>query len=212
MKNKLILLSTVFVLFLSCKDNKDHVRNKDVVIRSEDVQQFKNDVESLNETNDIFVSVPDSSRIVIANEEDVLRLENGIVLFGWPSCPWFRNAVEPLLAFSAEENATIYYLDIKNIRDIKELQDGAVVTIEEGSAGYRAILEKFHDILSPYKALGADSIKRISSPTVLFIENGKGEYKVVSTVVSQKDPHVVLTAEQKQELKERYGQYFAKEK
>src|SRR5690606_27318750 len=135
---------------------KNQVRNKDVVISAEDVQHFKKELEDLNEKNDIVVSVPDSSRIVIADEDDILQLQNGIVLFGWPSCPWFRNAVGPLLEFSAEEKATIYYLNIKDIRDFKELQDDEVVTTEEGSAGYRAILEKFHDILNPYKALGID--------------------------------------------------------
>lgn len=210
MRNKIAWLGMMFILFIGCTDIKNQVRNKDVVISAEDVQHFKKELEDLNEKNDIVVSVPDSSRIVIADEDDILQLQNGIVLFGWPSCPWFRNAVGPLLEFSAEEKATIYYLNIKDIRDFKELQDDEVVTTEEGSAGYRAILEKFHDILNPYKALGIDSVKRISSPTVLFIENGKGMHKVVSTVISQTDPHVKLTDEQRKELKERYRAYFAK--
>ncbi|TYR34491.1 hypothetical protein FXV77_15860 [Sphingobacterium phlebotomi] len=210
MRNKIVWLGMMLILFLGCKDIKNQIRNKDVVISAEDVQHFKKELEDLNEKNDIVVSVPDSSRIVIADEDDILQLQNGIVLFGWPSCPWFRNAVGPLLEFSAEEKATIYYLNIKDIRDFKELQDDEVVTTEEGSAGYRAILEKFHDILNPYTVLGIDSIKRISSPTVLFIENGKGTHKVVSTVVSHTDSHTTLTPEQQQELKARYQAYFTK--
>src|SRR5690606_5369192 len=167
----------ISILFLGCTDIKDQVRNTDAVINTEHVQHFKKELEDLNEKNDIVVSIPDSSRIVIADEDDILQLQNGIVLFGWPSCPWFRNAVGPLLEYSLEEKATIYYLNIKDIRDFKELQDDEVVTTEEGSAGYRAILEKFHDILNPYKALGIDSVKRISSPTVLFIENDNGVHK-----------------------------------
>ncbi len=207
-KNKIAWFGIVCVLFVGCTDSKNQVRNTNAVINGEHVQQFKKELEDLNEKSDIVVSVPDSSRIIVANEEDILQLENGIVLFGWPSCPWFRNAIEPLLEFSEAEKATIYYLNIKNIRDQKEMQDGKVATTEEGSVGYRAILEKFHNILNPYKGLGLDSIKRISSPTVLFIENSKGVHKVVSTVISQKDPHIILTPEQKQELKERYRWYF----
>ena len=203
-----MLLGVVFGLFLSCTDIKDRVRNSDAVISAEDVRHFKKELEDLNEKNDIKVSVSDSSRVVVSNEDDILNLENGIVVFGWPSCPWFRNAIEPLLEFSAEEKATIYYLDIKDIRDKKELQQDTVVTVEEGSTGYHAILEKFHDILNPYKTLGIDSIKRISSPTVLFIEHGKAIHKVASTVASQTDGHVALTPEQKQELKARYKAYF----
>jgi len=126
------------------------------------------------------VQIPDNPRIVYATEQDVLELENGIVLFGWPSCPWFRNAITPLLEFAQEEKAAIYYLNI-------------------------------HDILNPYTAVGIDSIKRISSPTVLFIEKGKGVHKVVSTVVSQTDPKIKLDSTQRQELKQRYRAYFLDE-
>ncbi len=97
MRNKIVWLGMMLILFLGCTDIKNQVRNKDVVISAEDVQHFKKELEDLNEKNDIVVSVPDSSRIVIADEDDILQLQNGIVLFGWPSCPWFRNAVSPLL-------------------------------------------------------------------------------------------------------------------
>jgi hypothetical protein len=212
MRNK-ILLGLILLLLGSCKgDPREQVKNSDAVIKTADVQRFKKELESLNETKRIAVSIKDSSRIIYANEEDVLNLENGIVLFGWPSCPWFRNAVEPLLEFAHEENASIYYLDIHDIRDKKEWKEDQVVTTEEGTTGYQSILKKFHDILNPYKGLAEDSIKRISSPTVLYIEKGKGVHKVVSTVTSQTDPYVTLNEEQRQELKQRYKQYFVNEK
>jgi len=179
---------------------------------TDDRKRFKEELERLNDSSKVQVSIPDSARIIYATSDDVLSLKNGIVLFGWPRCPWFRNAIEPLLEFAEEERAAIYYLNIYAIRDTKELQDGHVVTTKEGSTGYQSLLNRFHDILNPYAALGIDSIKRISSPTVLYIENGQAVHKVVSTVLSQTDPSQKLDTAQRTELKQRYRQYFLEDK
>ncbi|MCL7987638.1 hypothetical protein M8998_06780 [Sphingobacterium sp. lm-10] len=199
------------VFFASCHDPaavKNAVKNTDVVIHPKDAANFKQELESLNDSSRVQVVLPDSLPVVYATEDEVLNLENGIVLFGWPRCPWFRNAVEPLFEFAQEEHAAIYYLDIHDIRDTKELIEGSVSTTKEGSPGYYAILEKFDAVWNPYTILGVDSIKRISSPTVLFIEKGKGVHIVVSTVVSQTDPAVKLDSTQREELKARYRKYF----
>lgn len=197
----------------SRQDTKEAVKNSQILIKKEEAVRFKQELESLNKTNKIPVQIPDNARIVYATEQDVLEIENGIVLFGWPSCPWFRNAITPLLEFAQEEKATIYYLNIHDIRDLKEKDKaGKVITTKVGSPGYEAILAKFHTILNPYTAVGIDSIKRISSPTVLFIEKGKGVHKVVSTVVSQIDPKIKLDSTQRQELKQRYREYFVDER
>lgn len=199
------------VSFASCHDPaavKNAVKNADVKIHPGDAAKFKQDLERLNDSSRVQIALPDSLPVVYATEDEVLNLENGIVLFGWPRCPWFRNAVEPLFEFAQEEQATIYYLDIHDIRDTKELREGSVSTTKEGSVGYYAILEKFDTIWNPYTVLGVDSIKRISSPTVLYIEKGKAVHKVVSTVVSQTDPAVKLDSTQREELKARYRKYF----
>ncbi|MDR3007084.1 MAG: hypothetical protein LBV59_04075 [Sphingobacterium sp.] len=197
----------------SRQDTKEAVKNSQILIKKEEAVRFKQELESLNKTNKVPVQIPDNARIVYATEQDVLEIENGIVLFGWPSCPWFRNAITPLLEFAQEEKATIYYLNIHDIRDLKEKDKaGKVITTKVGSPGYEAILAKFHTILNPYTAVGIDSIKRISSPTVLFIEKGKGVHKVVSTVVSQIDPKIKLDSTQRQELKQRYCEYFVDER
>lgn len=217
MKDLKLLASMLFAIIVllnvtnchSRQDTKEVVKNSHVVLKKEEAERFKEELESLNKSNKVVVHIPDSARIVYATEADILKLENGIVLFGWPSCPWLRNAIEPLLEFAQEEKAAIYYLNIHDIRDLKEKdKNGKVITTKAGSAGYEAILTKFHDILNPYNALGIDSIKRISSPTVLFVEKGKGVHKVVSTVVAQTDPKIKLDSTQRQELKQRYRDYF----
>ncbi|WP_312208620.1 hypothetical protein [Sphingobacterium multivorum] len=211
----MLLAVAVLLNMTNCQsrqDTQEAVKNSQVSFKKEEGVRFKQELESLNKTNKVPVQIPDNPRIVYATEQDVLELENGIVLFGWPSCPWFRNAITPLLEFAQEEKAAIYYLNIHDIRDLKEKdKEGKVITTKAGSPGYEAILAKFHDILNPYTAVGVDSIKRISSPTVLFIEKGKGVHKVVSTVVSQTDPKIKLDSTQRQELKQRYREYFLDE-
>jgi hypothetical protein len=211
-----MLLAVVVLLNVtncqSRQDTKEAVKNSQVSFKKQEGVRFKQELESLNKTNKVPVQIPDNPRIVYATEQDVLELENGIVLFGWPSCPWFRNAITPLLEFAQEEKAAIYYLNIHDIRDLKEKdKDGKVITTKAGSRGYEAILANFHAVLHPSTAGGIDSIKRSSSPTVLFIEKGKGVHKVVSTVVSQTDPKIKLDSTQRKELKQRYRAYFLDE-
>lgn len=160
--------------------------SKEVV--NEDAVKFKDQYEKVNGTKtsagkEYFdVKIDENSPIKYATEEEILNLENGLILFGFPTCPWCRNVVEPLIEFAKENNLTINYLDVQNIRDTKELKDGKVETTKEGTPGYYKILEKFDSILNPYTGLGDDTIKRIGSPTVVFVKEGKAVYKHVSTV------------------------------
>ncbi|HCX55624.1 hypothetical protein, partial [Sphingobacterium multivorum] len=106
-----MLLAVVVLLNVtncqSRQDTKEAVKNSQVSFKKQEGVRFKQELESLNETNKVPVQIPDNPRIVYATEQDVLELENGIVLFGWPSCPWFRNAITPLLEFAQEEKAAI---------------------------------------------------------------------------------------------------------
>lgn len=216
-----VLASIVLLLLTGCfsnngeKNNQHSYEDKVVdsayaVIKPEDVQKFKDEYESVNGTISkkgqpfISVSIPDDSRIIYATAEDVVNLENGIVLFGFPTCAWCRNALEPLLEFAKEEKVNIHYVNIREIRDEKELKDGKIVTIKEGTVGYQAVLEKFHELLKPYPGLNEDSIKRITSPTVIYITDNKPTHIVTGTVSSQEDPYTKLSQEQFAELKQLY--------
>jgi len=209
--NRLPLVILILLLtgcFNADRSARQKVKNSEAIINPEDVRKFKDEVEAFNDDEHIDVTVQPDARITYITEDEVLNMENGIVLFGWPSCPWFRNAVEPLLEFAKEENATIYYLNIREIRDVKNREDDKIVTTKEGSAGYYAMLDKFHEVLKPYSGLEDEHIKRISSPTVLFIEENKAVHRVSSTVTSQTDASIKLNREQHNELKDRYRAYF----
>lgn len=214
MKATYAMLTALFVTVLVGCANHDKKQEEKTLT---DAQQFKAEYEDVNGTKSkkgntfISLNIDTNNAVVYVDEEDVLNTKNGIVLFGFPTCPWCRNTIEPLLEFAKEENVPIYYLNISAIRDKKEKKDdGTIITTEEGTEGYQSILKKFDKILDPYKELGNDSIKRIVSSTVLFIKDDKGFDKKSGTVESQKDPYIKLTAQQHQELKQTYKDIFAR--
>ncbi len=212
----------VILLIAACQNNSGNKIDSDQQTTALDTasKSFKAEYESGNGTKSksgkthISVEVENDSLIIYATEEDILELENGIVLFGFPSCPWCRNIIEPLLDFAKEENVQIHYLNIAKIRDKKELQQDSttVVTTEKGTEGYRSLLKKFDGIWDSYKGLKNDTVKRIYSPTVLFIKNNKAFEKKSGTVESQKDAYVKLTPEQHEELKQIYKDIYLRYK
>ncbi len=224
MKRKISLLWSFVIVLLTvaCQNaggNKNQNNEDTAVADTTTAKSFREEYESVNGAKSpsgknihIDVHVENDSSIIYATEEDVLELENGIVLFGFPTCPWCRNTIEPLLDFAKEQNVKIHYLNIAKIRDQKELQQDSItiVTTNEGTEGYRAILKKFDEVLDPYKGLGDDTIKRISSSTVLFIKDNKAFEKKSGTIESQKDPYVKLTPEQHEELKQIYKEIYAR--
>ncbi|HLT89132.1 MAG TPA: hypothetical protein VKZ57_16215 [Sphingobacterium sp.] len=224
MKKKTSLLwgFAAVLLIIACQNtgsNSSNANNNSQETVADDtiaIKSFKTEYERGNGTKSksgkthISVTVENDSNIIYATEEDILKIENGIVLFAFPTCPWARNIVEPLLDFAKEENVKIYYLNNSKIRDKKELQQDSttVVTTEEGTQGYYALLEKFDEIWDPYKGLDNDTIKRIYSPTVLFIKNNKAFDKRAGTVESHTDGYVKLTVEQHKELQQAYTDIY----
>lgn len=177
--------------------------------------KFKEEYESLNgKENDngkeyLNVSVDSSNPIVYSSFQeisDVIEKGTGIIYFGFPECPWCRNAVPVLLDAAKELNVNkIYYFNALSIRDKKHLDDnGNIITDEEGTEEYKKLIEILYDQLPSYEGLNDDSIKRLYFPTVLFVKDGKIIGIYTSTVDSQKDPYVKLNDEQYSELKNIY--------
>lgn len=140
---------------------------------------------------------------------DILDGKTGIIYFGFPECPWCRNALPVLL--EAADDQTIYYFNNKEDRDTKELlEDGTVKTTKESTKDYKKLIEKLGDYADTYDGLNDENIKRLYYPTVLFVKNGKIIDKIVGTVDSQKDPYKPLTSKQTKELKEKYQNAISK--
>lgn len=175
--------------------------------------RFKLEYESLNgqKTDDgreyMEVNINNDNKIIYADYDtifDVLE-GTGVIYFGFPECPWCRNAV-PVLLEAAEESGIeqIYYLNNHDDRDTKVLKDGEVITEKEGTSNYNKLLEKLEDKASVYEGLEDETIKRLYYPTVVFVKNGEITDYIEGTVESHEDPYTPLTKDQRQELKDKY--------
>ena len=199
MKKIIISLMLISAFILTGCQNKEKT---DAVKFKEEYERLNNQV--VNDKKYLELTIDKKNPIKYKTAEeivDIIKNKTGIIYLGYPECPWCRNAVPVLLEAAKQTGVNdIYYLNIHDIRDKKELKDGKVVTVEEGTEGYKKILEALGDKASVYKDLNDESIKRIYVPLVVFVENGKVVATQESTVESQKDPYVKLTEEQEKEL------------
>lgn len=209
MKDKIKIILLGILLIITCivtfiKSNKQI-----------DSIKFKNEYESLNnKTNSSGKEYPtvniNANNIIkyatFKEIEDVLTTKSGVIYFGFPECPWCRNAIEPLLEAASETNLKeIYYFNAYSIRDQKHLdEDGKIITDKEGTEEYKKLIELMYDNLGEYEGLEDKTIKRLYFPTVVFIKDGSINTIHVGTLEDQEDPYTPLTEKQKEKLKNIY--------
>lgn len=185
-----------------------------------DSVKFKEEYESLNdktkensENGYLKVNIDVKNPVKYAEYEEVKEIitnGTGVIYFGFPECPWCRNAV-PVLLESAKNTGldTIYYFNALSIRDKKHLDDnGEIIVDDEGTKEYKELVKLLYEHLDVYEGLNDDSIKRLYFPSVLFVKDGKIIGFHSGTVESQEDPSIGLTEKQKEELKEIYSNYM----
>ena len=206
MKKNVIILSVIVVIALVIAILFFLLNNKGM----SDGERFKQEYEELNDSH-LEVNIDSDNMIkYIGLEEaiDIIKNDTGVIYFGYPSCPWCRNAVPVLLdAASSTSLDTIYYVNAYNIRDVKEIDDdGNIVTTNEGDRLYDDLLEVLDDILDPYTITDDNGEvidlgeKRLYVPMVLFVKNGEVVSYHLSTVDSQEDPSISLNDRQRDEL------------
>jgi len=210
---KLVAFFFILTLFFTVA-----CHGREEVIRA-DEKKFKEEYESINgkkrgESTIMSISVLDHNRMKYIGSEEVIRIlegKSGVIYFGFPECPWCRNVVPVLIEACEDADLdVIYYANLSSERDKKELKDGEIVTIEEGSQNYKRIIELLGNHLGVYEGLEDDTIRRLYFPTVLFVKNGKVESIHIGTLDSQKDPYKALTSKQKKELKNIYTKGITK--
>ena len=179
--------------------------------------KFKNEYESLNGTkNDSgktirSISISQDNPFRYANEVDIVDMINDkksfLVYFGFAKCPWCRSVLPNLVRALKDYNIdTIYYVDVYDIRDIKELDDdGNIKTSRDGSDGYMKLLELLDNVLADYNLTDKDGNKistgekRIYAPNVVAIVNGKAVKLVEGISEKQTDAYMKLTKEMNEE-------------
>ena len=185
--------------------------------KNSDAYKFKEEYESINneknektgKENRKIVIDKENPFIYSTAEEIAEKMENKetfIVYFGFKDCPWCRSIIEELISAAKDNNVEkIYYVDVKEIRDVKELdEEGNVKTTIEGTKGYKQLLEKMNDVLKDYKLKKDDEEietgeKRIYAPNVVAVSSGKAIQLETGISEKQKEAYQELTDKMKKE-------------
>lgn len=203
---KKLILSIVMVVMVismasSCTMKPIDEKNKDSL-------KFKEEYEALNK-DALEMNIPENNKMKYATYNEVMEMlesGTGVIYFGFPQCPWCRNAV-PVLINSASDTdlKEILYFNALSIRDKKHLDDnGNIVVDQEGTEEYYKLIEKLSSVLGPYDGLNDSSIKRLYFPTVVFVKDGNIIMAHEGTVESQTDPSKPLSKIQTEELYQIY--------
>lgn len=136
---------------------------------------FKQEYESLNNKY-TKVSISSDNPISYINSNDLIKKienkEDMIVLFGYSKSNETRDILEDLFSVCKELDIdTIYYLDIKDIRDEKEVTNDEIKTIKEGTELYNKLLSLLENKANDYRINNKVVGKRIYAPTILMIKN-----------------------------------------
>ena len=181
---------------------------------SSDALKFKNEYEELNGTirekdgkTIRSINIPKKNPMVYASEEDIIEMmdneETFLVYFGFNDCPWCRSVIPTLIECANDlELDKIYYVDVKNIRDVIEVNDnGELETTTTGSDGYYKLIERLSSVLSDYNVKDKDENliytgeKRIYAPNVVAIVEGEAIQITEGISKSQTDGYMDLTDE-----------------
>lgn len=215
-----IVLSAILiglVIITMAIKGKDLIKNNK--LENNDSIKFKEEYESLNGKDNgyggkyLSIEVSEDNVVKYATFDEIIDLIDngtGVIYFGFPECPWCRNAI-PSLMESADSTGldTIYYFNAVDIRDQKVLDaNGEIITKKEGTKEYKQLLKKLDKYLLPYDGLNDDSIKRLYFPSVYFIKDGVVIGKHIDTVESHTDASKALNDKQKLELKTIYEEYM----
>lgn len=181
------------------------------VDKNSDAYKFKTEYESMNgeksqsgkEYRSLKIDNDNPFVYSTAKEisEKIDNKETFIVYFGFKECPWCRSVLEQLIKAAKDNNVeTIYYVDVKNIRDVKEInENGEVVTTTEGNSSYMELIEKMAVVLENYKLTNENDEeietgeKRIYAPNVVAVSRGKAIQLETGISDELTDPYMELT-------------------
>ena len=207
MKKKLIIV--IGVLLIAGIVNS-LIYRLDIKQKSTDAYKFKKEYESLNgkrsESGKTYrtLNISKNNRIKYSTAKEIVeKIENNetfIVYFGFAKCPWCRSMVENLLELADKNEVDIYYVDVLDIRDIKEVKDDKLVETRKGDKYYLKLLDKMDNVLEDYLIDGFEvNEKRIYAPNVVTVVQGHAEKMNEGISKDLKDPYGKITDKMKKE-------------
>ena len=149
-----------------------------------------NDVKKQNGSTHSTVEVIEDNNIEYIEPTEAAKILNegdGIIYFGFSSCPWCRALVPVLLnAMESSNLDKIYYVDMRpdndkanDIRDSYNIVKNKAKKTKEGAEGYNDILIALADELEDYVLVSEDGkkintgVERLYAPTVVAVKNGE---------------------------------------
>lgn len=174
---RILLILCIFLFVITGCTKSDSVKFK------KEYEEFNGKKSSTGEEY-ISLDIDKDNYIKYSGIDEVIDIINngtGVIYFGYPECLKCRNVVDVLLDVSDSTSVdTIYYLNVKNIRDRYSLDENGNITTEvETSKEYRELLDVLDSVLDDYilKDSNGNDIsvgeKRLYVPLVVFVKNGK---------------------------------------
>ncbi len=202
-----VLMIMSVILLSSCRNNNDSL--------------FKNEYESLNgEGTYREVNIPNDNPYIVSSSEDVLNKidsnDTFYLYFGFAKCPWCRSVIEKSIEVAKDKGIKeIYYVDVYDMRDTYELEDGNPIRTKEGSEGYYKLLDKLSDMLPYYTLIDSNNNtievgeKRIYAPTFIYVKEGRAVKTTDGISDKQTDSHMELTIELLKDETDKFNEFFS---
>ena len=229
------LVTTIVYIFTELKEETDINIQQ---IENTDAKKFKSEYESLNGqevkegVNYRTLTIDENNPIKYATASDIVNKidnkESFIVYFGFDTCPWCRSIIESMMESAKTNNvSTIYYVDVKNIRDVYTLNEkNEAVRTTEGTEGYYNLLNRLDGVLEDYAPLSYKETKkvrgkktevtsyvelnekRIYAPNIVLVKEGKALLLTTAISDDMKNPYMELTDELKKYSLDEFDKIF----
>ena len=201
---KLLMIILIGVLLVGCSNKEKEVS---------DSIKFKEEYESINgevsygDNTYRELSIDKDNPIIYKSAKDIVEMidnkETFVVYFGFSTCPWCRSVINNLINVSKDlEIDTIYYVDVKEIRDVMKLDDdGTIYVSKEGTDEYYDLLDRLNDVLDDYTLTDKENNevntneKRIYAPNIVAIVDGKATKMTTGISDMQENAYMELSDE-----------------
>ena len=203
----ILLIIMITITITGCTTSKKQTDSEKFKEEYEKENGKKSKSGNVNRT----VSISEDNPFVYSTAEEISEKidnkETFIVYFGFSTCPWCRSIIEELIRCAKDSNVDkIYYVDVLDIRDKKEINDaGEIETNKKGTKGYMELIEKMSDVLSEYTTTDENDEevllgeKRIYAPNLIAVVDGKATKMEEGISDKLTDPYMELTDEIKKD-------------
>lgn len=206
----LAIVLAALLLALSLLKIPNKILDKDAIKFKEEYENLNGKINENSKKKYRTVKIDSKNKIIYSSAKEILKMmeekKSFVVYFGFDSCPWCRSVVENVSKISKELDENIYYVDVKEIRDVYELDDENKVKLtKEGDKNYLKLIKKLDSVLKEYTLTtdGDNEVKvgekRIYAPNVVSIIDGSAKKLTTGISDKQTDGYMTLTDEMKQE-------------